>query len=348
MPENSLVLDLRRETRLDDSATAAEQRRRTFPWGLLLRTAVSAGLIWFLLANSELAALRSALAKLDERYWLAALLVYLVSQCVSGHRWYTLGRALGFQKSWRQFQKLYLEGMFFSLCLPSSIGGDVVKAMRLGANARERFLAAGSVFADRLTGLAALCVICATGFLARSWQLGLPAALFLGAGVSLAALVSFLVGQWFLRWNSTRLERIPKLGTILAELNEYNHKPGVVFRAIGWSFIVQLTNVAMVWLLGRGIELSVPASSYFIAVPAVALASTLPLSVNGVGVREGGLALLLQPDGLTEEQGVALGLLWFSITMASGLMGGLAFLAERSREPGERGQEPGARSQERS
>lgn len=325
MPENKLALDLRPETRLD-AAPQASAPRRAFPLGFLLRLVVSGGLIWFLLAKSDLNAIRSALGHLDYRYWIAALAIYAVSQVTSGYRWYTLGRAVGFRHSWRHFQKLYLEGMFFSLCLPSSIGGDVVKAMRLGSNAGERLLAAGTVLADRLTGLTALCVICATSFLARSWELGLSASLFLGAGVLLVALVSFLVGQWFLRWNSARLSNIPKLGAILAELNIYNHKPGVIFRAVGWSFVVQLTNVAMVWLLGRGIHLDLPVASYFVAVPAVALASTLPLSVNGVGVREGGLALLLQPDGLTEEQGVALGLLWFSITMASGLIGGLAFL----------------------
>ncbi len=336
MNENSLALEIKRETRLDAEATETAARRSSIPIGFLLRLAVSGGLAWFLLAQSDLAAIRSSLANLDGRCWVAALFVYLISQVTSGHRWCTLSRAVGFGYPWTHFQKLYMEGMFFSLCLPSSIGGDVVKAVRLGRNASERFLAAGTVFADRLTGLTALCIIFATGFFARSWELSFAAALFFGAGVVLLALVSFLFGQWFLRGNSERLGRIPKLGVILAELNIYNHRPGVVFRAVGWSFVVQLANVAMVWLLGRGIGVDLPPASYFVAVPAVALASTLPLSINGVGVREGGLALLLKPDGLTEEQGVALGLLWFSIVMTSGLIGGLAFLWK---------QEPGARSQ---
>lgn len=326
MNENSLALDIHRETRLDAESTASASRRSTIPVGFLLRLAVSGGLAWFLLAQSDLAAIRSSLSNLDGRYWGAALVMYLFSQVTSGHRWSALSRAVGFQYPWTHFQKLYMEGMFFSLCLPSSIGGDVVKAVRLGRNASERFLAAGTVFADRLTGLTALCMIFATGFFVRSWELSFTTAMFLGAGVVLVAFVSFLFGQWFLRWNSARLARIPRLGVILAELNIYNHRPGVVFRAVGWSFVVQLTNVAMVWLLGRGIGVELPSASYFVAVPAVALASTLPLSVNGVGVREGGLALLLKQDGVTEEQGVALGLLWFSITLASGLIGGLAFL----------------------
>lgn len=326
VPENSFILDSPRELRLEADDPVSAARRGRFPVGLLLRMGVSVGLAWYLLAHSDLAAIRGSLADLDPRHWAAALAIYMVSQVTSGHRWSTLGRAVGFDYRWTHFQKLYLEGMFFSLCLPSSIGGDVVKAMRLGRSGGERLLAAGTVLADRLTGLTALGVICATGFAARSWNLRGAASLGLGALVLAGAVAAILLGQWFLRANSARWEGIPKLGTLLTELNIYNHRPGVVLRAVGWSFIVQLSNIAMVWLLGRGIGLQLPPASYFFAVPAVALASTLPLSVNGVGVREGGLALLLAEDGLTEEQGVALGLLWFSITLASGLIGGLAFL----------------------
>jgi len=334
---------------LADDATSTPARRAQFPFGFLLRLGVSGGLAWFLLAKSDLAAIRASLAQLEPSYWVAALAIYLGSQLTSAHRWSTLGRAVGFHFRWLHYLKLYMEGMFFSLCLPSSIGGDVVKAVRLGRSGSERFLAAGTVLADRLTGLTALLVICATGFLARSWQLDWAAALALGVGILAAAIMAMLLGQWFLRANSSRLEGVPKIGTLLAELNIYNHRPGVVLRAVGWSFVVQLTNIAMVWLLGRGIGLQIPAAAYFFAAPAVALASTLPLSVNGVGVREGGLALLLRDDGLTEEQGVALGLLWFSITLASGLIGGLAFLwrgETRSQEPGVWSKEHGARSSE--
>jgi uncharacterized protein (TIRG00374 family) len=336
--ENSVLLSPSYETRVAVDASEPAVRRSKLPFGLLLRVAVSGALAWFLLANSDLAAIRSSLAKLDAKLWIAALGVYLVSQATSAHRWSTLGRAVGFDYRWSHYLKLYMEGMFFSLCLPSSIGGDVVKAMRLGRSGGERLLAAGTVLADRLTGLTALGVICATGFIAHAQGLGMQAAIAVGVGILLAAIAAILVGQWFLRLNSTRLEGIPKLGKLLAELNIYNHRPGVVLRAIGWSFIVQLTNIAMVWLLGRGIGIEVPVGAYFFAVPAVALASTLPLSINGVGVREGGLALLLRDDGLKEEQGVALGILWFSITLASGLIGGLAFLW--------RSQEQGARSQQ--
>jgi uncharacterized membrane protein YbhN (UPF0104 family) len=73
--------------------------------------------------------------------------------------------------------------------------------------------------------------------------------------------------------------------------------------------------------------LAVPLSVWFYAVPLVSLAMVLPISISGVGVREGGLAFLLAPFGVTAEQGVALGLLWFLATIVGGLLGGAIFLS---------------------
>lgn len=56
--------------------------------------------------------------------------------------------------------------------------------------------------------------------------------------------------------------------------------------------------------------------------PAVALLTMLPISISGVGVREGGLAWMLASYGVSEELGVTLGLLWFLVAIAGGMIGG--------------------------
>ena len=84
--------------------------------------------------------------------------------------------------------------MFFSLCLPSSIGGDVVKAYRLAPTAAGRVLAGCTVLADRATGLVGLFVIGLTALAARRFELSLVAALAAGAGILVAALASVSLG----------------------------------------------------------------------------------------------------------------------------------------------------------
>jgi hypothetical protein len=85
-------------------------------------------------------------------------------------------------------------------------------------------------------------------------------------------------------------------------------------------------NVLTVMALGGALGLELPATAYCVAVPLASLLSALPISLNGVGVREGALVWVLTPYGVSGAQGIALGLLWFSVTVATGLIGGLVYL----------------------
>ena len=60
------------------------------------------------------------------------------------------------------------------------------------------------------------------------------------------------------------------------------------------------------------------------------VAMVVPVSINGVGVREGGLALMLKPAGVSTDAAVAIGLLWFLTTICCGLVGGVLFLLDRN------------------
>ena len=83
------------------------------------------------------------------------------------------------------------------------------------------------------------------------------------------------------------------------------------------------------WNEPRAIMKVLDAGAYGVVVPLVMLAMVVPVSINGVGVREGGMAMLLAPQGVASEQAVAIALLWFLATIISGLIGGLLFLLDR-------------------
>src|SRR5438270_5198702 len=168
-----------------------DRRRR---WMFWLRAAAGVGLIAFLATRTDWQPVAAAIEVMHWEFWLAAAAIYLVSQVVSGWGWGALARPLGFAFPQRHFTQLYFEGMFFSLCLPSSIGGDVVKAYRLAPTAAGRVLAGCTVLADRATGLAGLFIIGLTALAARSFELSLIAALTAGAGILVAALASVSLG----------------------------------------------------------------------------------------------------------------------------------------------------------
>ncbi len=315
----------------------APNRRRWTGW---LRIAAGLALIAFLVVRFDWRPMGAAIRGLRWEHWFAALAIYLGSQVASSWRWAVLARPLGFHLPQRRFLRLYFEGMFFSLCLPSSIGGDVFKAYRLATGAAGRVLAGCTVLADRATGLIGLVVIGLTALIGRTFGMSLLATVAAGVLLLTAALVAVSIALRIMNWLTARLAPESRLGSFAAQLMPYHSRPEVFRRAIGWGLLVQGLNVAVVIEIGNAMGLSIPLGAYCVAVPAVALLTILPVSISGVGVREGGLAWMLGSYGLAPALGVTLGLLWFLVTVVSGLIGGIAYLLEREANADQTALEP--------
>jgi hypothetical protein len=102
------------------------------------------------------------------------------------------------------------------------------------------------------------------------------------------------------------------------------HAPRAWIEATLWSIIVQVANVLFVWLIGVALNIDVPVGYYFIFVPMVSLLTLLPVSLNGMGVREWGAVLMLAPLGVGKEPATALAFLWF-LTFSAVSVAGAGF-----------------------
>jgi uncharacterized membrane protein YbhN (UPF0104 family) len=302
-----------------------ESRRRRWI-SLVLRVGLSAALVLYLLTRFSWREIADAMSDMRWSGWLLALFFYFLSQVISGIRWAGLARAVGFKLSLARFQQLYFEGMFFSLCLPSSIGGDVVKAVRLGTNLRSRVLAGCTVVADRAAGMIALLLIGLTALAHTTYSLSTAGTVAVALGLAVAAILGTRLGFAVMAWMVRNLPQGHPVEAFAERLLPYHHHPIVFSVGVAWGLVVQGLNVLCVMALGFALQLDVPAVAYCVAVPLVALATAVPISLAGVGVREAGMAVLLAPYGLPEPKGIALGFLWLSVTVASGLVGGVVYL----------------------
>ncbi|MEI6505216.1 MAG: lysylphosphatidylglycerol synthase transmembrane domain-containing protein [Planctomycetota bacterium] len=325
-----------------ESNPVAAKRFALPPWlTLVLRLAATAGLMAYALSGIDWhdkvvdgrvqEGMWTVMAKADWSWWALGLVTGLLVQVVAGIRWADLARPLGFDFPRRFFVLRFFEGMFFNLCLPSSIGGDVVKAYRVGETTPRRLLAGCSVVADRLTGLSALAVLGGTALAARKYSLGLPATLAVAAALLAAALTVFLVGVSFLDRLIAVLPAPHPARGFLAQLLPYQQQPSLIAKAVAWSFIVQMGGAVAVALSGRALGVDQPLSLWFSVVPLVALAMVLPISIGGFGVRENAMSYLLAEQGVPGEQGVAIALLWGLSTVLTGMVGGALLLIDRSR-----------------
>jgi uncharacterized membrane protein YbhN (UPF0104 family) len=304
----------------------------------ILGSAALLGLVAWRLDWTQLA---GAFSGLDLRFWCLAVAVFVLAQLLSSVRWQMLAVPLGFTAPWRAYLSFYFIGMFFNLLLPTSVGGDVVRALSLAAQQKDRHRqdgrypavrvalaeAALSVFADRASGLAVLVALaCIAGLLAPvlpGWMALVLLALGVGMVLGLVALpVLPLLG------------RLPFVGRRLGQLVDagrvYLHRPKLLVSATLLSVLVQLASVVIVWLISEGLGLGVPVAYMAIVVPLVTLLTLLPISVSGVGLRELGMVVLLAPVGVGRAESVTLSLLSFAANAAVSLLGLGLYLFGRS------------------
>ena len=301
------------------------------PWKLVLRSAVSVVLLAVLVQRVELSSL---LPTWDLRtgLWLgAALALTFVGILLSTIRWRQVLEALGLHARVRTLFSHYLAGLFVGNFLPSTIGGDVLRVTRLAADNGDRPDTFASVVLERLTGWLILPVLTlvAMGVNPGLRELGAASAVACTiAGVTLALLAATLYAAANPRIGgrlagTTGWQRFA--GAVHLGLDRLRHHPAaacsVLVAGFAYQIVVVLTGLFATRALG--VDLSLTAALAFM--PAVAIAQVLPISLGGLGVREGAFVLFLGPLGVPATSAVALGLLVYGLNLLVSLLGAPAF-----------------------
>ena len=307
---------------------------------LLLKVLVSAGLLVYFFTRIHIERFVQTFATADFSYVAVILVVYLLSQFVGAVRWMILARPLGFKTPLKVLVHYYLIGMFFNLFAPGTVGGDVSRIYYLARDGEQNvdrkwggatMHAAVSVFIDRVIGMAVLVWLGALALLFFP-QYAVPAAV---RSVTYALAGGFILGGLLL----PVLRRVlpadghPVVVKLRVALRSYRAHWQAVPQAILLSFVVHFMQAWIHMLLGRAIHIDIPYSFCLILYPLVGTFSALPVSLNGLGLREGGYLFLFQFIGVGSEKGVAFGLSLFVIIALDSLIGGLLFLLQKGSKP---------------
>jgi len=264
--------------------------------------------------------------------WMAgALALWAVAVMLSVVRWQQMLHALELPGRLPALLSHTLAGLFVSNFLPTTVGGDVLRATRLSAGNGRRRISAASVVLERLTGFIGLPLITllALGLEPRLLRLGAASrvALVLSLG-PLAALALFLAVAANPRLGD-RLGARRWLGlamTVHLGLVRLRRHPALAAAVMVAALAYQLCVILVAWMAAHALGISIGWTAMMAFIPVVSIAQALPLSIGGLGLREGSLVLLLGPLGVAASQAVALGLLLYGMNMAVSLLGAPAFV----------------------
>jgi uncharacterized membrane protein YbhN (UPF0104 family) len=325
-----------RERRAHDSDSSSTPDEAAAPvrsnLGLWIRIGVSAVLLAILVSNVP--DLDGVLPAQDHRrtatLLIAALATTLLGVVLSAWRWQRVFLAYHVHVPLRTLTSHYFAGLFVGNVLPSTIGGDILRISRATRSTGSGEIAFGAVVLERLTGFFALPLLVGVGF-ALSPSLFSHEHAWLAltiAGATLGALGAILTvaasprvaGRFRERENWMRF-----IGAVHVGVDRIRHEPVHVVAVLGTAILYQTSVVISVAFIASALSLGVGIGALFMIVPVVAMVQVLPLSISGLGVREGMLVLFLTPLGVSSGQAIALGLLWYACLLGASMVGAPAF-----------------------
>jgi glycosyltransferase 2 family protein len=305
------------------------------PWWRALRVVASAVMLALLLPRMHLGALLPPGHHGETvTYLLLALLTTLGGIVLSAWRWQRVLAVFDADTRLPSLVSHYLAGQFVGNFLPSTIGGDVLRVSRL---TNSSTVPGTSVFAsvviERLTGWIVLPLLTLAGLLLSPslLRLGMASrlalALSIGTLVLLATIVAVagsrrMAGRFAANEGWTRF-----IGAVHLGIDSLRRRPQATAGIVAVATVYQLSPVLAAWFATRALGLHLPMVALLAFTPVVAIAQVLPLSLNGLGIREGAFVLFLGPLGVSAGQAVAVGLIVYALTLAVSLLGAPVFAA---------------------
>jgi uncharacterized protein (TIRG00374 family) len=291
----------------------------------------------FLLSRAKFPEIGRTLAAASWGWLAVAFSLHTLGLLFSAYRWQILAKAQGDHIPLGYLAKSYIVGRFFNTFLPTSIGGDVVRIWD-GAKYSTSFVKSSAiVVVERMTGIIVLFVFALLASLLRlDMARRIPVigiALLLGAAglVAIAAFFLPTVGRLLRKGPDHGFLRrlFDKLRLFRGTITDYRSHPAAFLRATIWAVLLQLNVVIYYILIGRSLGLIIPALDYFVFIPLVLLLQIIPITINGLGVREGAYVAVFAFYGLSASAAWSFAVVEIAFGLIVGLIGAALYAARR-------------------
>jgi glycosyltransferase 2 family protein len=318
---------------------AIKDRRSLFL--TVVKLVVSVGLMAVLFSRVDAGGLWHTARGASPLWLLTAVLLYLGMLAASAWRWGLLLHAQGIILRFRTLTSSFLVATFFNNFLPSNIGGDVVRVTDTAVAAGSKTLAATIVLIDRGIGLLGLFLIAALGATTGPRLIdqgpGIGAVtLWAGfAAASVLAATAVLFPQALPRL--LRPLRIvhpewvdERLGRLRSALDRFRRAPAALMWCFVGAVLVQGALVVFYSAVARSMHIPIGIAELAFIVPVSFIIQMMPISVNGLGVREATFGFYFARLGLPLESALLVSFVGAGLVMVVSLLGGLTYMLRSS------------------
>jgi len=296
----------------------------------IIRITVSFTLIGalFFVMRKQLADVFDLLLNIKLQFFIAAVILAFVAHFFLAMRLKLFLNAQRIKINVKEAVGLTLIGYFFNNFLPTTVGGDVVKAHYASKKTEGKLHSFTSVFMDRFIGLLALVLMALFAFILLSGEIRSKIVIW-------PIWILFFIAIFFLSllFNKKAISRISSVrmfnwvGKVHSSLTAFRGKRALFIKSFLVSLLAQTLLFGAAYFLTKGLYGFIPLVKLMLIMPIIYIVSMFP-SINGLGVREGAFLVFFKPF-IGAEKAFALSLLWLFLYVVVGLFGGFVYAFAR-------------------
>ena len=296
-----------------------------------LKLVFSFGLLGWFFWQTDLAQVLKALSAIPLYTFVLVTGIYFFALFINTLKWklllqnYAMGQLFSFT----------LIAVYYSLILPGQLAGEAIKAYKLGKGNKDAEKIAASVIIDRITGFLGLIIVALIGLMWSKAVLAEGSAhwLFLYFAICVVCLCSFYFQSFehairrillLVRDRFRRIEKfINQCLRLIDAWVQYLDAPVILLESMLLGVIFQLIAVFITITLADALGINVHFADWCWVFGVISLVVFLPITVGGIGLREGGFVILLGQLGVPGEKALALSLSIFGLQIIGALVGAL-------------------------
>ena len=308
---------------------------------IIVKCFISCMLILWLLKDTSLHDIFKVLQSSCLPLMLLAFSLHFLGCFISVLRWRVLLLCQNIDISLSFLLKSYMAAIFFNNLLPSTIGGDVLRIHDTYRAGKNKAGAVTAVLVDRLLGILVLMGFVFFSLLSSerfniyfSFVNKLIALVVVVFTISFIIFILYMynkkISQFYLKTNNTVIKTITDIiKKAIDLLIVFKNDKKTLYISVLLSIALQINVVLYYFLISNSSGISISINEFFFIVPVAVFFMMMPISINGLGLRENIFVFMLSTYGVSKNNAIAFSWADYGMILSLGIIGGIVYILRK-------------------
>jgi len=304
-----------------------------------LKALVSIVLIYYILSKTNLNEIWLSIKSANLILLLLSFSLHAIGYYASAYRWRILSLAQDMDLKVSYLVQSYAVAMFFNNVLPSTIGGDTVRAYDSWRKGYPKLESIATVGVERFIGMFALLVFAIIA-LALTGEINRQVPnLWLWVIIIFALMFIVIEGIFLKRGKAKKIAKIfdlPGFKLFKKQIDKFTDafanfrgKNKALICSLGLSLLLQINVIFHYYLISEALGLNIPFIKFWTIIPIALFVQMIPISINAIGIRENLYVFFFSLYGVSVASTIAFSWIAYSMILFLGIVGGIIYVLRK-------------------